>query len=384
MTAIKSVETWRMPTVAIKETWSSATSPWPTTPINFLVKVTLESGVYGVGEVNTQLWYLNETPEQIASVIALYNDALRGIDGANIAFCHDRMLKCYGGGSPGARSARSGVDIALWDALGKEVSLPVYKLLGGGNPSDIPLMFCTYQDTPELAVRDCLKAVDEGFQAIKVKVGDRLYSAGWTIKNLLAEADKLAAVLEAVPDHILIDADANQGWWNAGMTISILRGLSKFRNLSMEQPLGYDDISGAAHVRKVSGVPVILDESVWSAEAMIQIVQAEACDRIVCKLNRLGGFFEARKVISICEAAGVGVAVDTAPYTLLGDTAVFHAAATCKTVFPVDEGHLSFVAISDKNPFTGGVAIKNGLASLPDAPGLGINVDWDIVAGWKA
>ena len=281
---------------------------------------------------------------------------------------------------------RAALDQALISRFGtyweRAVQQPVYKLLGGGNPKNIPLMFCTYQDTPELAVRDCKTAVEKGFQAIKVKVGDRLYSAGWTNKDLLAEADKLAAVLEAVPDHIMIDADANQAWWNAGATISILRGLSRFRNLSIEQPLGYDDISGAAHVRRTSGVPVILDESVWSAEAMVRIIQAEACDRIVCKLNRLGGFFEARKVIAICEAAGVGVSVDTAPYTLLGDTAVFHAASTCKVVFPVDEGHLSFVAIDGQNPFTGGVVIKNGVASLSDRPGLGIDVAWDIVRGW--
>lgn len=382
-TEIASVEVWRIPTVSIKETWDSESSPWPTTPINFLVKVTLTSGVYGVGEVSSQLWYLNETPEQIVSAIRLYADALRGADASNLSVCHELMLRCYAGGAPGARSARSGVDMALWDAWGKLTAMPVYKLMGGGHPGRIPLMFCTYQTTPELVIRDCRKAIEQGFQALKVKVGDKLLGSGWSYANLISEADKLAAALETIPDHIMVDADANQAWWNAGVTISTLRALGKYRNLSIEQPLGHDDISGSAHVRKTAGVPVVLDESVWSTEAMIRIVKAEACDRIVCKLNRVGGLSEARNVIAICEAAGVGVSVDTAPYTLLGDTAVFHTAASCRKVFPIDEGHLSMVAVSGEAPFTGGVAIEAGFGSLHDKPGLGVEVDWEIVNQWE-
>ncbi|MCX7865322.1 MAG: mandelate racemase/muconate lactonizing enzyme family protein [Novosphingobium sp.] len=382
--AITNVEAWRIPAISIKETWDSDLSPWPTTPINFLVKVTLASGVHGVGEVSAQLWYLNETPEQIESVIRLYADVLKGADASNLSDYHERMLRCYGGGAPGARTARCGVDMALWDALGKMTGLPVYKLMGGGHPDRIPLMFCTYQTTPELVVRDCQSAIDQGYQAVKVKVGDSLLSSGWTYATLVNEADKLAAALKAIPDHIMVDADANQAWRNAGVTIATLRNLAAHRNLSIEQPLGYDDIPGAAHVRKTLGVPVVLDESVWSAEAMVRIVKAEACARIVFTLNRLGGFFEARKVIDISEAAGIGVSVDTAPFTLLGDTAVFHAAASCQTVLPVDEGHLSMIAISGPAPFTGGVTIEAGRASLPNRPGLGIDVDWKIVSQWSS
>lgn len=210
---IASVETWRIPTISVKETWNSDTSPWPTVPINFLVKVTLETGSYGIGEISSQLWYLNETPEQIVSAIRLYDDALRGVDVTNLSVCHELMLKCYGGGAPGARSARSGVDMALWDLLGKLIGMPVYKLMGGGRASGIPVMFCTYQDTAELVVRDCKKAIDEGYQAIKVKVGDKLLSSGWSYENLIGEAEKLAAALEAIPNNIMVDADANQAWW---------------------------------------------------------------------------------------------------------------------------------------------------------------------------
>ncbi|WP_414953704.1 mandelate racemase/muconate lactonizing enzyme family protein [Caballeronia eucalypticola] len=368
-----------MPTSSIKETWDSEDSPWPTSPINFLVRVTLQSGMYGVGEISTQLWYLNETPEQILSIIAAYDRVLKLADPTNLALCHSLMLNCYGSGIPGARGARSGVDMALFDVVGRLWEVPSYKLMGGAaNACQIPLMFCTYQNTADKAIADCRAAIARGFKALKIKVGDRLIANGWNFQDLTLEADKLAATLKCIPGHIMVDADANQAWWNEGSTISVLRSLAHHRNLSMEQPLSYDNVNGSAHVRAASGVPQILDESVWSAEAMIRIVQAKACDRIVLKLARVGGMFEARKIIAICEAAAIGVSLDTAPYTVLGDTAVFHTAISCRHVFPVDEGHQSMIALNC-NWFSGGVTIKDGCASVPDVPGLGIEVDWSLV-----
>jgi L-Ala-D/L-Glu epimerase len=73
--------------------------------------------------------------------------------------------------------------------------------------------------------------------------------------------------------------------------------------------------------------------------------------------------------------------VDTNPYTLVGDTACCHIAATARTPYPVDcEGHVSFLDIGDPNPFRGGVRLEGARASLPDAPGLGVEVDWDAFA----
>jgi L-alanine-DL-glutamate epimerase-like enolase superfamily enzyme len=102
---------------------------------------------------------------------------------------------------------------------------------------------------------------------------------------------------------------------------------------------------------------------------------------MVLKLNRLGGFFPAAQAIAICESAGVGVSVDTNPYTILGDTACCHIAAVARTPYPVDcEGHVSFLDIGEPNPFKGGIKLDGARAILPDAPGLGVDVDWTLLA----
>jgi L-alanine-DL-glutamate epimerase-like enolase superfamily enzyme len=222
--------------------------------------------------------------------------------------------------------------------------------------------------------------VDRGFRGLKIKVGDVMLAKGWSRENFESELAKLQAALEVVPRSVYIDADANQGWRSAKWTVAVLERFRDYDNLSTEQPLPYADLDGAVFVRRHSRVPVILDESVWSPEAVLQLVRMGACDRIVMKLNRIGGFLPALRAITICEAAGVGVSVDTNPYTILGDTASCHIAAVASTPYPVDcEGHVSFLDIGSPNPFRGGITFAGGLARLPDAPGLGVDVDWDVL-----
>ncbi|MCK4819690.1 hypothetical protein KA005_28245, partial [bacterium] len=174
-------------------------------------------------------------------------------------------------------------------------------------------------------------------------------------------------------------ADANQSWGNAKIALSAIEELLQHKyypNLSLEQPLHYLDISGHNFLRKSARIPIILDESVLSPEAMLQIAKNDAADRICIKLNRVGGFWPARKIIDIAEAASIGISIDTMPFTKLGDTASCHLAATVRDPYPVDaEGHLWF----DTDPFKGGLEIKNGRAILPKTPGLGIQLDEEIL-----
>jgi len=73
----------------------------------------------------------------------------------------------------------------------------------------------------------------------------------------------------------------------------------------------------------------------------LQIAKNDAADRIVLKINCVGGFWNFRKVINICEAKSIGVSFDTMPFTMLGDTALCHLVATARDPYPVDAvGHL--------------------------------------------
>ncbi|MBV9220860.1 MAG: mandelate racemase/muconate lactonizing enzyme family protein [Methylobacteriaceae bacterium] len=374
---IARIEWFRLDPKVEKEAWVEDEYVWPSQLPCFIVKVSAGDGTYGIGEATSQVWYLGETAEQMESYFRLFDEALGGKDPSNFALAHQAMEATVGGGMPGGRGARSGVDMALYDLVGKARGMPVHALLGGAYRTSFELLTNLYHKTPEEMARACKEFVGRGFKGLKVKVGDVVLAKGWDRDNLESELAKLEAALEVVPKDVYIDADANQGWRSAKWTVSVLRRFEAYDNLSIEQPLPYADLEGAAFVRAHAKVPIIMDESVWSPQAMMHLIRMGAADRIVLKLNRVGGFFPAHEIITMCEAAGIGVSVDTNPYTLLGDTAVCHIAAVARTPYPVDcEGHVSFLSLGDVSPYVGGITIKEGRGSLPDAPGLGIDIDW--------
>ena len=375
---ISIIEAFPLHPKVVKEAWIDDEYVWPSRMPSFLVKVTADNGAWGVGEISSQVWYLGETSEHLAACFRLYASALKGLDAENLARAHRAMEAAVAGGMPGSRGARSAVDMALYDLIGKARGIPVHALLGGAYRTHFQMLTNLYHKAPEAMAKAAQAFVADGFSALKIKVGDVLLVKGWSRDNLRAELDKLAAVLAVVPRDVFIDADANQGWLSAKWALAVLDEFRAYGNLSIEQALPYADLEGAAFLTAHAKTPVILDESVYSPEAMLQIVRMRACDRIVLKLNRVGGFFPAMQIIGICEAAGIGVSVDTNPYTLLGDTACCHIAAVTRTPYPVDcEGHVSFLDMGAANPFSGGITITHGIASLPDAPGLGVVVDWD-------
>lgn len=378
------IEAFRLHPRAIKEAWADDEYVWPSELPSFIVKVTADDGQYGIGEITSQTWYLGETAEQIRSCIVLYDRALRGQDPANFALAHQLMEAQVSGGMPGGRGARSAVDMALYDLVGKARGVPVHALLGGAYRTGFELLTNLYFKTPEEMADASGQFARDGFRGLKIKVGDVLLAKGWNRANFELELAKLEAALRAVPGDVYIDADANQGWRSAKWTVAALDRFAQYSNLSIEQPLPYADLDGAAFVRAHARAPVILDESVWSPEALVQIVRSAACDRIVLKLNRLGGFYPASQAIAICEAAGIGVSVDTNPYSIVGDTASCHIAATARTAYPVDcEGHVTFLDFGS-GIFRGGITFDAGRAHLPDAPGLGVDANWDRLAELNA
>ncbi len=382
MMKIKNIEKFPLSLRPIKVGYrkeDKSSSVWASGVPSIVVRVNTDEGISGLGEATTMTWYFNETQEGMMKLLEFYEQLLIGEYPFDVVNAHCRMDLATGEDAPGCHSARAAIDMALYDIIGKAQNRPVYEVLGGAYRTEFEMLTNLYEDTPEEKAKACKESVRKGFRGLKIKVGDILLTEGWSMQNLRKEKDKLIAALEAVPPDIYVDADANQSWTNAKIAVNMVEELFQdkyYPNLSLEQPLHYLDISGHSYLRRSLRTPIILDESVLSPEAMLQIAKHDAADRIVLKLNRVGGFWPARKVISIAEAASIGISVDTMPFTKLGDTANCHLAATIKDPYPVDaEGHLWF----DANPFRGGIEIRSGRATLPKEPGLGIELDEEIL-----
>jgi L-alanine-DL-glutamate epimerase-like enolase superfamily enzyme len=284
-----------------------------------------------------------------------------------------------GRGHPSARAADDAIDMALLDLLGKAWGEPVYNLLGGYHHLKIPMNPNLYLGTPERMVEQAKEFIKRGYKALKIKCGMDLEEKGWNLETARFDIDKLVRTLQELPQTIMIDADSNQAWGNYKRAITIVKAyeLEKFLNLGIEQPTHYMDIAGASKIASSISLPLILDETIFSPESLVEVIRRNAADRIVIKPSRIGGIYIARKMIAMAEASGINVAVDGLPYSKIGDTAMAHLAATIKEPYPGDlESHTWL----RENPVkSGGLKIEDGYAKISSSPGLGIDLDEDAI-----
>ncbi len=345
---------------------------------NLLVLIKTDDGLTGYGEAASGPAYFNQTFGSLLDWLNAYAVALIGHDVRDIIGAHKIMDGVSGEHPPGTQPARCGIDLALHDLAGKLLDVPVYQLLGGQYRTRFEMLTNLYELTPEAKASAAKEFVDAGYTGLKTKVGAAT-KHGISKANLEIEKEKLIATLDAVPDHIYVDADSNQSWGTVKNVISIVEELfsrKHYKNLSIEQPLNYLDLAGHAYLRSVLKVPLIIDEPITSPAAVLQAIRMGAMDRIVLKISRVGGLLPARRIAAICEAASVGISLDTMPFTKLGDTANCHLAATLRDHYPIDvDGHLWF----EKTPYVGGLTMIGGHAEIDDAPGFGVELDKDLL-----
>ena len=372
---IKQIELFPIRMKPVKPDWGSSQVAHIPGMATVILRITTDSGVVGLGEAASGPAYFNQTLGSLLDWLRNYSKALYDCNPLDIANAHRIMDRVSGEFPTGCQPARAGIDLALYDIIGKVQGRPVYEILGGAYQTSFDMLTNLYESTPESKASASKKFVSEGFKGLKIKIGAKTREMGVNVESLKWETAKLMAALEAVPDDIQIDADPNQSWRSPKIVVTVLENILNkkfYPNLSIEQPLHHLDLIGHKFIRDALHIPVILDEAVVSPQAMLQIVMQGAADRIVLKFNRVGGLFLAKKIATICEAANIGISLDTMPFTKLGDTAACHLAATLREPYPVDaEGHLWF----EDTPFIGGLTIKNGRASINDAPGFGVELD---------
>ncbi|HKM77174.1 MAG TPA: mandelate racemase/muconate lactonizing enzyme family protein [Candidatus Bathyarchaeia archaeon] len=358
-----------------KETRSKKYEIWPSTMPSVLVKITTSDGLTGIGEAMAMDWYLGNSQAHNYTLIGRYAKQLENEDPVNLERIHKILIATSGRGHPTARSADDAIDMALLDLLGQAWGEPVYNVLGGFHHKKIPLNPNLYLGTPEQMAEEAKRFVSNGYKALKIKCGMDIEQDGWSMDSVRHDIAKLTRTLEEVPENVLIDADSNQSWGNYKRAISIVQryDLERHLNLGIEQPVHYLDIEGASKIARTIKLQLILDESVFSPEALANVIRRNAADRIVLKTSRVGGIYVARKMISMAETFGINVAIDGLPYSRIGDTAMCHLAATIREPYPGGfDGHTWF----RENPVkTGGLVIEEGYAKVPTSPGLGIQLD---------
>lgn len=256
-------------------------------------------------------------------------------------------------------SAKAAVDMALWDLYGQLYRIPVYKLLGGSRKqlvTDITISV----NSPEEMARDAISAVGRGYDTLKIKVG----------ANPALDVARLTAVRGAIGDGTRIRIDANQGW-EPKQAVRLLNQMQE-RGLDIEfveQPVKARDFQGLKYVTERSYVPVLADESVFSPEDAMTIMQMRAADLVNIKLMKCGGLYNALKIVSAAEVYGVECMIGCMLEAKISVNAAVHLACARKIITKID---LDGPVLCSEDPILGGAVFEEQRITVSDGPGLGI------------
>ncbi|MCI5647886.1 MAG: dipeptide epimerase [Fusicatenibacter sp.] len=256
-------------------------------------------------------------------------------------------------------SAKAAVDMALWDLYGQLYKIPVYKLMGGARKQIITDITISVNDPEEMA-RDAVDAIRRGYDCLKVKVG----------VDPTLDVARLAAVRNAVGNDVCIRIDANQAW-QPKEAVRILNQMQE-KGLDIEfveQPVKAHDFEGMKYVTERSYVPVLADESVFSPEDALKIMQMGAADLVNIKLMKCGGLYNALKIVSAAEIYGVECMIGCMLEAKISVNAAVELACAKKIITKID---LDGPVLCKEDPILGGAVFEEQKITVSDAPGLGI------------
>ncbi len=322
-----------------------------------VVAVRTESGTTGYAEVcPLGTTYLPGFSRGVVAVLEELAPFLIGVDAGNLHAVSARMEEAL----VGHAYAKSVVDVACWDALGKRAGLPCSLLLGGTTQDEFPLYVAVPLASPEQMAEFVAAARADGIHRFQLKIGG----------NPERDAQRARAVVEATGEGDVIVCDANGGWCLQDATIAV-RLLEDLPRVRVEQPCR--TIEECLTVRRLTSLPLILDEVITDVQALLRCHNAGAMDAVNLKISRLGGLSAARTVRDLATELGLRVTIEDTWGGDLTTAAVSHLAASTP--------ERSFFAASFMNDWTlehvAGYEPRSrrGHGSGPAGPGLGVEVD---------
>ena len=321
-----------------------------------IVEIITDTGEVGFGEAPPTGVITGDTTGAIIGAIRDHiAKSIIGMDIDNLEDVLQTIQRCIVHNT----SAKAAVDMAVWDLYGKLYGIPVHKLLGGAR-KEITTDITISVNPPEVMAADTRDAVRRGYDCLKVKVG------------VSPELDvaRLSAVREAAGDDVLIRIDANQAW-TPKQAVRILNEMQEkgLKIELVEQPVKAADIEGLKYVTERSYVPVLADESVFSPEDALRIMQNHAADYINIKLMKCGGLTNALKIVSAAEIYGVECMLGCMLEGKVSVNAAVELACAKKIITKID---LDGPVLCREDPILGGAVFNEKTITVSDAPGMGI------------
>ena len=337
------------------------------------LKVSTDEGIVGWGEP-----VVESRARTVAEACKELSRFLIGQDPLRIEYLYNVMYKnSFYRGGPVLSSAISGIEQALWDIKGKYYNMPVYEMLGGRVRDKIRMYAHAGGSTPEEFAQSCKRCSDAGFTAIKTGFSEREMISVFRSHSYYEACEaKMRAARETCKDiDIAIDLP---GEHNPYSSIQVIEAIAKYHPMFVEEPATPENMTIIADIAKKTGVPIAAGERLFTRFGFREAFEQHAIAVAQPDLCHCGGILEAKKIAAMAETYFIQVA----PHNPLGPISLAACLQvdactqnflcqehpTHKEKWDLGEGYL-------KTPFV----IKDGYIDVPKGPGLGIEVNEDVV-----
>ena len=276
-------------------------------------------------------------------------------------------------------SAVSGLEMALWDLAGKALELPVYQLLGGKIRSRLPVYF--HAPNAQAAKRILAETGVRG-----LKIGIDYAPDEWTLKKGYDPEKRFGLTLSIpqIEDVVHLVSDMRDalgmdfglmvechGRYDTETGIQLAKALEPFRPMWIEEPVPSDNVEAMAKIREASRVPIAAGENIYTRYGYRPYLERQAVSIIQPDLAKTGGLLEGRKIAAMAEIFSIPIAPHGVA-TALGTTAAAHVCATVPNMLVLEWTHKGEPAYDSLTTLP---EYKNGYLTVPDKPGIGIEIN---------
>ena len=357
-----------------------------------LVEIETDTGLVGLGEAGSAGGPLASTQVVVEQEL---KPMLVGEDPLRIEYLWQKMFqRSRQHGRRGiVMHAISGIDIALWDLVGKVAKLPLYRLFGAY--CDRVEAYASggfYQEGKDIAklIEEAETAVAQGYRAMKMKIG-RNPSTQTNLRGMLAHHDlcvvspeedlaRVEAVRQAIGPEAKLMVDINCAW-SPAMAIRMGQAMQPYNLYWIEEPVATDDIAGSAEVARALGTAIAGYETEVGLYGFRELITRGAVDIVQPDIAWAGGFTECRRIAALAQAYNLMVA----PHAF---SSAITLVASMHLLASIPNG---LILEFDQNPHALRQELliepiradRDGCVTLPDRPGLGVELDPDAVERYR-
>jgi len=323
---------------------------------DLVVIIECDDGSVGYGEGAATPVITGETMGSMVACIAYIKPHIMGRDIEDfediITLVHSLILK--------NTTAKSALEIALYDLKAKASKLPLYRMLGGTQTKFSTDITISMGEIDKM-IADCHNAVVLGYDTLKIKIGD----------NPQKDVERVRAIHDALDKNIKLRLDANQGW-TAKESVELLHALEKQDIIAefIEQPVAADDTEGLKYIKERVQTPLLADESIFSVKDAQKLLEMQAIDYVNIKLAKTAGITQALELADLSKSFGVKCMIGCMLEGPISVAAGVHVASAKADIIDLDA-----VSLLASHPVKTNIVFDESNITLADSLGLGVSYE---------